>query len=207
MAILHVESDRFKLIFKNFEDYTGRWKGSHLENISISSGYTAKEEFADITVEEMIRLSDNRMYDAKALYYSKKGIDRRGQHDAFDALCASYVKILKIDLFDDTYQIVSVRPETEIRERNFNKESVSQYLRDVALSGNIHPDNKDEVIEKTSINYMRRFFAEYDEPLSIFYQRMINGKYRQTIMQIIPTSDYSDEKQTAFLYVKDIGRK
>lgn len=204
MAILNIDLDRFELLLKNFESSSARWDGKLIKGISISSGYCSKSEFEHITVEEMRKISDKRMYEAKALYYSKKGVDRRGQQDAFNALCASYVKILKVNLTDDTYKIVSVRPEMEVAERNYNKDSISQYLRDVALAGTVHPDDMDKFISKTTIKYMRDYFHENSEPLSIFYKRLINGEYCQSIMQIIPANDYSDNAQNTFLYVKDL---
>ena len=175
MGLLNIELERFELIFKNFEASTSRFEGHYIKGLSVSCGHCSKSEYDNISIEDMCKVSDKRMYEAKALYYSRKGVDRRGQQDAFNALCASYVKILRVNLTEDSYQVVSVRPEMEIAERNYNKESISQYLRDVALAGNIHPDDLDEFTTRTKLDYMRQFFVENDKPLNIFYKRKIEG--------------------------------
>lgn len=207
MGLLNIDSERFELLMKNFETTTQRYKGEYITGVSASYGYCYANEAENISVDELRKISDKRMYDAKAAYYSRKGVDRRGQRDAFNALCASYVKILKINLSDDSYQVVSARPETEVSERNYSKESISQYLRDIALDGNVHPDDLEEFIRLSSVKYMCEYFDEHDEPLSIFYKRKFDKDFNQSIMQVIPTSDYTKENRTAFLYVKDIGRK
>ena len=41
------------------------------------------------------------MYEKKAMYYSRNGVDRRGQPAAYIALCKLYPKVLKINLNKD----------------------------------------------------------------------------------------------------------
>lgn len=48
-----------------------------MNNMSISCGYVTKKEFPNLTVAEMAKIADNRMYEAKAQYYEKRGIERR----------------------------------------------------------------------------------------------------------------------------------
>lgn len=54
------------------------WEGSIINTISASVGYVTKKEFPNMTVRDMARIADERMYEKKMNYYKSKGIDRRG---------------------------------------------------------------------------------------------------------------------------------
>lgn len=78
IAILFCDNEKLKEILAAFEETMSRWRGKLVDSISISYGYVSKTEKPDLSVRELGIISDRRMYEAKAEYYRKAGIDRRG---------------------------------------------------------------------------------------------------------------------------------
>ena len=53
------------------------WKGKSVDKLSISIGYAAYREFSDMTIEELGRTADKKMYEAKEKYYQSHERRRR----------------------------------------------------------------------------------------------------------------------------------
>ena len=52
------------------------------------------------------------------------------------------------------------------------------------------------------IEGLRRFFAEGGAHFAIRYRRRYGEGFCSVLLEIIPASDYADDNQSAFLYVK-----
>ena len=57
-------------------------------------------------------------------------------------------------------------------------------------------------LEKTSRDYLRTYFRTGKTGLSINYRRLSKGGYVNAIMEIIEAEDYSEDNETAYLYVR-----
>ncbi len=75
LAILHIED--YHDILNEIAEKTKVWHGVYTDSISISIGCASHNEFPDATVDDLERISDRRMYEAKELYYTQANIDRR----------------------------------------------------------------------------------------------------------------------------------
>ncbi|MBQ3922805.1 MAG: hypothetical protein II707_05860, partial [Spirochaetales bacterium] len=62
---------------KNLIDAQKKWTGTLVQNLSLSCGYVEKHEFPNMTLAELIKIADKRMYIAKKEYYAHFGTDRR----------------------------------------------------------------------------------------------------------------------------------
>ena len=58
-------------------------------------------------MKEISDVADIRMYEEKAMYYKKNGVDRQGQPAAYVALYGLYTQILQINLEKDRYKILN----------------------------------------------------------------------------------------------------
>lgn len=204
-AIIFTDHDRLEDIKKDLEHETDKWYGKLVDHVSISCGYAERREFPDMSVKELSKIADKRMYEAKAEHYKKKGVDRRGQSAAHSALCALYTKILKINLTDDTYQIVNMDFSEQTESQGFS-DKISIWLSEFGKSGQVHRDDLDEYLRKTDIEYLKDYFLKDKTSISIYYRRNIKGVNKQVVMDMIPANDYSHENQTLFLYVKSIDK-
>ena len=202
-AIIYATNDELNRITKDLDDAILSWRGVLVKEISMSYGVVTKREFTAISPLEIAKLADERMYAAKEEYYSKKGIDRKGLQSAYSALCASYTKILKINITDDTYKIIQMNIAEQTAEKGF-ADKISSWLHNFGKSGQVHPEDLDNYLKLTDKDYMNCFFEKDKRNLNIFYRRKSSNGYRMTKMEMIPSEDYRRDNKNLYLYVKDI---
>lgn len=205
-AIIYASENELEAIKKDFEDTTANWTGKEVESLTVSCGYVPKREIETVSsVREMAIIADKKMYEAKSIFYRSKGVDRRGQKEAHTALCTLYTKILKINITNDTYQIINMDENEQTEEKGF-ADSISAWLLGFGNSGQVHDDDLEEYLSQTSLEYMRGYFKRDKTSLCIFYRRKYGENYKKVMMEIIPSSDYSNDNQNLFLYVKNIDK-
>lgn len=205
VAILFCNAQKVKAILEDFDEIIANWKGKLIDGLSISYGWISWDEGATLSVRQLGAIAEKRMYDSKAEHYKKMGVDRRGQQDAHKALCNLYTKILKINVTDDSYQIINMDTSEQTLDKGFS-DKISEWLASFGTIGQVHPDDLDEYLSKTNLEYMKQYFAGNKTSLHIFYRRKYEDTYKQVMMEIIPANDYSDANQSLFLYVKDIDK-
>ena len=203
VALIRADASVMLELMNRFDEAVESWHGEQVDSLTVSYGYVFRNETKDNSLHEMAVLADKRMYESKRKFYQKKGVDRRGQKDAHVALCGLYSKILSINLTDDSYVVVSMNAEDYTTEKGFSKK-LSEWITGFAKSGEVHPDDLEEYLSRTSLEYIDYYFRENSEPLRIFYRRRIDDVYRKTMMEIIPSNEYSPDNKKLFLYVKDI---
>ena len=76
-AMLLLSDDRLREAMAELDRTTAAWAGEQVRGLSISCGYASRREFPSGNIGELIKISDERMYAAKADYYRRTGIDRR----------------------------------------------------------------------------------------------------------------------------------
>ena len=205
-AIIFADEARLEEIKKDFEETFLTWCGDFVDHLSISAGYVSKCEFPDTTVLELAKLADKRMYADKSNHYRKKGVDRRGQQAAHTALCALYTKILKINLTEDSFHVVNMDLSEQTAEKGYSNK-ISEWLQGFGRSGHVHPDDLENYLARTDIDFLKEYFLSDKTSISIFYHRkMADGVYEEVVMEMIPANDYTPENQTLFLYVKAIDK-
>ncbi len=77
MAILKCDEEKLQSVLTVFDQAIEDWTGVLLDSLSISYGYVSAEDYPLLTVRDLTSEADKRMYEAKAAYYRKKGIERR----------------------------------------------------------------------------------------------------------------------------------
>ncbi len=203
VSIFFAGKDQLESIKEDLENITDRWSGKLVSSLALSVGYVTESECKDETILDIAKLADKRMYQAKTAYYSKKGVDRRGQAAANTALCNLYTKILKVNITEDTYNIVNMDVSEQTAEKGFAS-TISAWLTGFGKSGQVHKDDLDSYLMKTDLEYLSKYFKEGKTSISIQYRRKYGDIFKQVAMDMIPADDYSDENQTLFLYVKNI---
>lgn len=203
IAILTCDSRKLKEILDDFEETMAKWTGRLNDHLSISYGYISGEEEPEMSVRQLGVIADQRMYEAKSAYYRKTGVDREGNQDAHRAVCGLFTKILKINITDDTYQIINMDMTEKTPEKGFS-DRISSWLSSFGTGGQIHPDDLREYLHKTDIHFLKNYFAENESYFSFIYRRKYGDVYKHVMMEIIPANDYSDENQSLYLYVKTI---
>ena len=71
---------------------------TRIKELSISYGYVSSSECQWDSMKEISDVADIRMYEEKAMYYKKNGVDRQGHAASYVALYRLYTQILRINL-------------------------------------------------------------------------------------------------------------
>lgn len=76
-AILRISQEELSEAMRRLEEVSDAWSGKLIQGVSISCGWATAREFPSENIGELSRISDERMYAAKAEYYRRTGKDRR----------------------------------------------------------------------------------------------------------------------------------
>ena len=68
---------QFETILAAFEQKVADWHGEYVESMTVSYGYVFSSERKWNSVFDISKASDERMYENKKQYYTRRGIDRR----------------------------------------------------------------------------------------------------------------------------------
>lgn len=203
ISVIFVAPNLVEGVKKEIQDAVSRCSGKLVDHISISVGIVHRAEVPEATISEIENIADKRMYNDKAIYYANKGIDRRGQQSAFNVICRSYTKILKVNLTADDYSIVQLNSSENDLSKGFN-EKISIWLHDFGTSGQITSEDLDLYLEKTDINYLRKYFSNGNSELVLQYNRKIDNQFHKVLMEMVKALEYSEENQIVYLYVKNL---
>ena len=193
IAILFTDQEHFHKLMEEFEEAVNGWNGQQVERLAISCGFVSSREEKWTSMEEIIRTSDMRMYEEKAMYYRKNGVDRRGQSAAYIALCKLYPRILKADLTEDSCRIL-IR-----EEEKGQKKCLSAWLENFKDQEEIHPDDLAEFQKKTDLTYLKSQLDSHEKAVSVSYRKKNDER---SDLEIVPAEDYSEKKRMVFLYIK-----
>ncbi|MCR4685143.1 MAG: GGDEF domain-containing protein [Lachnospiraceae bacterium] len=75
--ILPIDNDEYEKRINAFEMAMNAWSDNHRMKLSMSYGFVSNSERNGSNIHEMTLLADQRMYEAKAEFYRKNGMERR----------------------------------------------------------------------------------------------------------------------------------
>ena len=204
-AIIFADEPTLKSIMSDFEEAQSEWRGKFSDDLSISTGFATKREFPTWTTRDIAAVADRRMYENKEHYYQEQGHERRIRKTAQMSLISLYSKILKVNLTDDTYQIISMDSNEQKMSMGFSPR-FSEWLHGFGLSGQVHPEDLDAYLRQTDLNDIREYFRTDKQSMALVYRRRYGDVFKQVAMEMIPADDYTHDKQSVFLFVKKIDK-
>ena len=77
VVFTEMSSSETRKALKKLDKEAAEWRGSKDNRLSISSGFATAADNPGLTCEELCRLADEEMYEAKDEYYRKNKIERR----------------------------------------------------------------------------------------------------------------------------------
>ena len=77
VALICADKETLARILLNLNSITDSWRGQSVDGLSISVGYASHSEYPDMTIEELGKIADKKMYDAKEEYYKEHDRRRR----------------------------------------------------------------------------------------------------------------------------------
>jgi len=129
--------------------------------------------------------------------------DHHMLEDSLRMLSSVFHKILKINLTEDSYVIIKGY-EDEMNQKQGFDEKISAWLRQFALCGNVHEEDRQAFLKFADMDTMREHFRNSNEYMRIRYRRKTEGSFRWVTMELVPSIEYSDDNQVVMLYIRDI---
>lgn len=206
IVLCRVERDQLDPLCSAFERTVATWKGSWGRPLRISYGCASAWELPGEPLSQLSKLADHRLYEAKNIYYSVCGLDRRGHQQAYGALCESYIKILHVNLTQDSCRVIRAEHD-DFLSHGDTTISLSQWVKAICESGEVHPDDAAAYTAKMDLSVLCDHFRSGKRSIHIFYRRMDQGDYRAVMTELIRAPEYSNEEQVVYLYVKNIDRQ
>ena len=201
-AILFVKREQFEWIRRQFDGDIKYWRCNRIKELSISYGYVSSSECQWDSMKEISDVADIRMYEEKAMYYKKNGVDRQGQPASYLALYRLYTQILRINLEKDRYKILNWE-ETKNKKKQDAIGALSEWFHNFEDIRLIHSDDLVKYLGKTKIEYLKKQFANKKKFVTITYRRKEGDGYKRITLEIIPEDESSQNTYEGFLYVKE----
>jgi hypothetical protein len=118
-------------------------------------------------------------------------------------LWGSLLKVLQMNLTEDTYRIIQVSGNTLMPEVG-QPRRISEYFRKFALEGNVYEDDLEEYLLNTEIGFLKEEFKRNKNGIHFCYRRKCKEEFRWGIMDMVPAIEYTEEHQVITLYIRDI---
>lgn len=124
-------------------------------------------------------------------------------NDAIEMLIDKYYKIIKLNLTAHTYDIVKV-DDNRIDDVKVKTYDDSRWIKDLLDIENVYWDDIEIYALNTDTQYLMKYFKTHDTLIGK-YRHMIGDEYRWVSLDMIKSSEYTDENQVVILYIKDIN--
>lgn len=128
----------------------------------------------------------------------------RNMEDALYMLSSLFHKILKVNLTRDSFDVIKVYKEELTMAQGYSPK-ISEWLRGFAETGNVHEDDMEDYLRFTNINTMRQTFRRQSRMVRCRYRRKMEDGYHWVMMTLLPSVEYTQEKEEIMLYVRDIN--
>ena len=66
-----------KQSLSNFKDAESKWKGELISEMHVAVGVASRDEYPELSFEELAKIADDNMYKNKSEFYRSSGLDRR----------------------------------------------------------------------------------------------------------------------------------
>lgn len=77
VMVEHLDAAAAEEALRTLDRDAQQWRGSAGQSLCMAAGYALSEAHPGLNMEELVRVSDMEMYEAKAAYYQRSGHDRR----------------------------------------------------------------------------------------------------------------------------------
>ena len=175
----------------------------HSQKLALAIGFANHNEFSDNSILGLIKHADERMYEDKQNYYSKQGINRRISQKAYEVLCSSYLKILRLNLTQNSYKSIATKLSNN-EQKFLNTGKITDAMNNLIDSDLIFPDDLPRLKEIASLDYFKQHVNDSHNSIIFYYRRKVNGEYKRVMFEVVPSTEYQQDNQIIYVYVKQI---
>jgi len=202
-ALVFNGQKHLETFIKDFNQTMSEWRGKHVQRLSISYGCVTSSECKKLSIREIADLADQRMYEDKARHYEDLGIDRKAIQTAFKVLSQTYMKIIRINLKDDSYAVIQMSNEERGNSKKYKK-FFAEWIPAFARSEYVHEQDRSAFLVNLRLASIREYFDSGHRIYHFHYRRMMDGMINHVILELMVSPNYSDELKEIFLFVKNL---
>lgn len=200
-ALLIIGESELEMMLHKLDRDSFGWNGQYISSFSIATGVVKCSEFPTASMFDISKEANSRMNDAKAHYYARKGIDRRGQQDVLSAICSSYERILKVNLSTDSFSVIKSLNNDKTLSKSY-ADTVSSWLEGYIQLTNICDEYADDFGNKTKVQYLREYFRAGNDKFSFYYSVMDEGVKKNMLLEMFKSDEYNADSQLVYLFIK-----
>lgn len=123
--------------------------------------------------------------------------------DANRLLLDAYIKVLRINLIDETFDEIRLS-ESDANEESGYSKNIGDWMREFAVLGNVHPEDIERYLAFTDVPTICKEFQSGKNSISIRYRRKCGNEFRYVRMTLQKSSDYSQDNEIIILRLEDI---
>lgn len=124
-------------------------------------------------------------------------------NDISHLLLNAYIKVLKIDLFDESFEEIKVNND-ELDSSHGYSNKISKWFLGFAKNGNVYEDDLEAYFEFTKIENIKKNLAQKDV-ITLRYRRRSENIFRWAKLSISKCdAEYNDTQKIVLLYIEDI---
>lgn len=153
----------------------------------------------------MYPIGSNRQNDNKCIFCIRRSDSRYDDLDSVSDvpnLVANFIKVLKINIADDTFKVVKL-PSGEFGDLP-ESDKLTDWFDMFAADKKIHPDDLEIYAEFTRLARIRESFAESASPQKCKYRRSVDGEYKWVVMELVPCIEHAQDHPFVMLYVREM---
>lgn len=199
MAFLYYDAGNAYAIKKALRKELENWSGKQVKTLSMSIGYAAVCENKDATLDDLIHLADEKMYESKAQYYVQSGKaqrkDKVKRNEIIEQKNKEYIDIISAFASDVTGLYVIDKLKQEVTAYRIS--STDHKIRsgvpleqgfDTAMEQfvekKVHPDDKASMRRNVRLEYIETELADKNS-FTYHFRTLIGGEIHYHYMKCI----------------------
>ena len=114
----------------------------------------------------------------------------------------TYRKILRVDLKEDTYDVLKLEPDAWLNGKD--RANFSLQMQRLAESGAIHADDRERFTAFIRPEHIRAALCSDKQKLTCIYRRQRMGEFRWNLIEVVKCFDFSMDNQMVIFSVTDV---
>lgn len=143
------------------------------------------------------------MREEKECVWNPKVFQDDGQQDIMDIISHNFLKILKVNLTNNTYQNIMVEADELQREKGYT-EKLSDWFVRFAEAGYVSKEDQETYLSFCDLDHLRTQFKAGNRFICCHYRRKVKEEFHWVSMELVPGKEYREDDQVVFLCVRDI---
>lgn len=146
---------------------------------------------------ETIKPADFDKNNPNILYTFK--LDDKNIGDITKILLESYVKVLKINLSNDSFSIIKILDD----ESSDSSINFSTWINNFVAEGNIFKQDEERFMKTLNVQMLKKYFKT-NKKLELKYRRKIDDEFKYVCLEISKSTDYTKDNKNLLLKVTNI---